>query len=220
MEIKINVNSFFIFDLDDTLFSEVDFLKSAYKHIATKLATLINADIYDEMWYKYTCRQNVFEWIVTSYHEAVPELTVQWLLKEYREHMPGITLSSEIGAFLQQLIQLSIPAGLITDGRSITQRNKLKALGIDTYFKDIVISEEFGSEKPDERNYLYFQEKYPGRTFYFFGDNPAKDFIVPARLGWQTICVKDTGNHIHKQVFNSKLFPDGIITSFEEIKLA
>lgn len=216
---KINANSFFVFDLDDTLFQEVDFLKSAYRHISLRLASSLNADLYEEMWNRYLRKENVFKWIMDQYGKMLPAITLQWLLKEYREHIPSIELSRETLEFLHFARRFSIPAGLITDGRSITQRNKLKALGIEKYFVDIIISEEFGSEKPDERNYLFFEEKYPGSNFYFFGDNTSKDFIVPARLGWKTVCIKNTGNHIHEQDLQKEPVPDFIVANFKEVHL-
>jgi putative hydrolase of the HAD superfamily len=219
MDLHINANTFFVFDLDDTLFREIDFLKSAYRHISSQLMPMIGIDIYEMMWRKYQLRENVFQWIVQEFGEIVPDISLEWLLQEYREHVPAIRLSEGTAAFLLKIQQLQVPAGLITDGRSITQRNKLKALGIENNFQDIIISEEFGSEKPDERNYLYFLNKYPEREFYFFGDNTSKDFIVPSALGWKTICLKNSGWHIHPQNLRIEPYPDFIISNFQEISL-
>ena len=219
MQIKIDSNSFFVFDLDDTLFPEVEFLKSAYLDISLKLTPFTEAQIYEEMLERYQKKENVFEWILTLYQHKMPHLQMDWLLREYREHYPKIVLADATASFLKRLSQASVPMGLITDGRSITQRNKLRALGIEKYFTDIIISEEFGSEKPDERNYLHFSNHYPGKNFYFFGDNTSKDFIVPIKLGWNTICLKNQGNHIHNQKFDQQPGPDHIISSFNEIEL-
>ena len=219
MQLKIDSKTFFIFDLDDTLFQEIDFLKSAYAHISSKISTSEQREIYNRMLEKYQRKENVFEWLVSEYRESLPEVTVQWLLKEYREHIPTIALSEATITFMQIASERKVPMGLITDGRSITQRNKLKALGIEHYFQEIIISEEFGSEKPDERNYLYFETKYPGMNFYFFGDNTSKDFIVPARLHWTTICIKNRGNHIHPQSFDKNPVPDFLISGFDEINI-
>ncbi|MBC7830311.1 MAG: HAD family hydrolase [Chitinophagaceae bacterium] len=220
MKLETNSKSFFIFDLDDTLFSELDFLKSAYSNISSKLAVTLNLDIYEQMMNKYQNKENVFEWLIEKYQSLAPFLTFKWLLKEYREHLPDIRLNEDASAFIQTAYSLNIPMGVITDGRSITQRNKLKALNIAGYFQDIIISEEFGSEKPDERNYLYFQNKYNGMNFHFFGDNTSKDFIVPAKLGWTTICLKNTGNNIHAQSLISEPIPDHVVSSFGEINLS
>ena len=219
MQIKIDSQSFFVFDLDDTLFQELDFLKSGYSRISSQLAKFINSDISQEMMEKYHNKENVFQCILNRYQKEIPHINIEWLLKEYREHTPVIELNETTAAFLQQLKVSNIPMGLITDGRSVTQRNKLKALGIENYFSDIIVSEEFGSEKPDERNYLYFQNKYPGMNFYFFGDNTSKDFIVPKRLGWKTFCIKNSGSHIHTQSFDKEPFPDYIIADFGQIEL-
>lgn len=219
MEIRIKPNSFFVFDLDDTLFPEIDFLQSGFRAIAARLELLIGVNIYEAMRQRYTNGENVFRWIIDHYQQALPPTTMDDLLKEYREHTPDISLRPEAAGLLDKLAALSIPAGLITDGRSITQRNKLKALQIDNYFRDVIISEEFGSAKPDERNYQYFQLKYPGREFYYFGDNTDKDFIAPARLGWFTCCIKDNGTHIHTQTFTGEPYPSCVIASFDEIQL-
>src|SRR5687768_1001939 len=101
MRIKIDSKTFFVFDLDDTLFQEIDFLKSAYSHISSKISTTEHHDIYNEMLQKYYNKENVFEWIITKYQQASPDMSVQWLLKEYREHMPAITLSEVNIAFFQ-----------------------------------------------------------------------------------------------------------------------
>lgn len=218
MDIQINSHTFFVFDLDDTLFKEVEYLKSAYRSIADKIPGSDNTDLYEQMFLRYKRKENVFKWLMDEYG-LKHGVELPWLLKEYREHIPSISLANETAKFLEQVKEYKVPAGLITDGRSITQRNKLRALGMEGYFHDIIISEEFGSEKPDERNYLFFEQKYPGRDFYFFGDNTGKDFIVPEKLGWKTVCIKDDGNHIHTQKENAVPVPAFMISSFSEIEL-
>ena len=168
---------------------------------------------------QYADGNNAFEWLIKEYREKLSYADLDWLLKEYREHEPEINLSESTAGFLKKINDFTIPAALITDGRSITQRNKLKALKLDKFFCDVIISEEFGFSKPSEKNYLFFEEKYPEKEFYFFGDNLLKDFIVPHTLGWSTVCLKDAGYNIHKQVFNGKPFPNYIISSFKEINL-
>jgi putative hydrolase of the HAD superfamily len=62
-----------------------------------------------------------------------------------------------------------------------------------------LISEEFGSAKPAERNYRHFEECFPSRPYVYVGNDLAKDFVAPNRLGWQTVCVRDNGQHVHRQ---------------------
>jgi len=66
---------------------------------------------------------------------------------------------------------------------------------------------------------MYFQNKYSGKHFYFIGDNTAKDFIVPLKLGWFTICLKNNGSNIYDQNLIEGAIPSLIINSFKELIL-
>lgn len=220
MQINCNQNTFFVFDLDDTLFSEMDYLKSGFNYIAKKLNSKPDSGLVEKMYKVYCLKQNVFEWIVKNYKDQYQEISVPYLLKVYRSHMPDIQLYPAAATFLQSAQRLNIPCALITDGRSITQRNKIKALNIEHFFTDIIISEEFGSAKPDAKNYTYLIHKYGLKEYHFFGDNTCKDFIIPSSLGWKTVCLKDAGNNIHDQCFTKEHKPDFVISSFDEISIA
>jgi len=219
MTIKMVENPFVIFDLDDTLFPEIQFLRSAFKEVSAYVYGKTGVDVYDDMMKVYFQKGNVFEWIIYRYKEQMPDCDLNVLQTLYRNHIPALKLLKEASDFLKKLRTKKIKMGLITDGRSITQRNKLKALEIEYYFTDIIISEEFGSEKPNANNYLFFEKNHPGHTFYFIGDNTSKDFIVPAKLGWKMICIKDSGFNIHKQDLNFVIKDINLISSFDEIKI-
>lgn len=133
------------------------------------------------------------------------QIDLKEYLQIYRSHKPTLSLSEDADITLKTLKTQGCVLGLITDGRSLQQRNKIKALGLYEYFEEenIVISEEFGSEKPAFVNYEYFMKRYPKiETFVYVGDNPKKDFLAPNQLGWQTICLLDNGQNIHKQNFD------------------
>ena len=186
-----------IFDLDDTLYKEIDFLHSAYREIAAELQNeFFLTGVYDYMLSLYKQKVDVFGEVIRHFHLPLQK---DELLQCYRNHKPHIVLSDETRQLLGQLSSL-YPIGLITDGRSITQRNKIEALGLMPYLcseKHIIISEEFHSAKPSERNYRYFQDLYPEKQFIYVGDNVEKDFIAPNHLGWNTICLLDDGRNIH-----------------------
>ncbi len=201
-----------VFDLDDTLYKEIDYLKSAYRFIAGQLKTEhCSADtVYMLMLDAYDKGQNVFS-IVRSALNI--DTSIETLLQWYRSHVPNITLPEDSKNFLDYLLDRDVPIGVLTDGRSVTQRNKINALGISEYIpeQNIVISEEFGSEKPDEKNYSYFESLYPEiENFIYVGDNPRKDFIAPNRLGWKTVGLLDDGRNIHKQEVANNEFNPGI----------
>lgn len=203
-----------IFDLDDTLMYEIDYLKSAYQEIAEFLDKDKQTLLFDTMIAKYEQGENVFDYLVHSY----PTLSNEQLLEMYRSHVPKVVLNEGANDLLMQIKINGYKLGLITDGRSITQRNKLKALEIEELFDKIIISEEFGSTKPDERNFKAFLENDIDEYFYI-ADNPKKDFITPNKLGWTSICLLDKGYNIHAQNFDvaSEFLPKVKVKILEEI---
>ena len=209
-----------VFDLDDTLYKEQDYLKSAYREIAAVVESRygVSRDIFDQMLHWWQKGDNVFQQLIDTYKL---ELTIDELLTIYRSHIPAIRLDDTIRNLLDYLQQHSV-LGIITDGRSMTQRHKVDALGLSAYIDehDILISEETGYEKPSDKPFRWFMEHYPSRTYYYIGDNPAKDFEAPNRLGWTTICLLDDGSNIHRQDFNLplKMLPQYRISQLTEIE--
>jgi len=182
------------FDLDDTLCLEVDFLKSAYQEIANYLDKSQNEQLYQSMLKDYFNHKNVFEELTLKYNVEFTSL-----LRIYRTHQPKLQLKQDVETLILKLKSLSIPLGIISDGRSVPQRNKIQALGLDKLIDDIVISEEFGYSKPSEKVFKYFMDKYPKSEYYYIGDNLKKDFITANFLRWKTYGIKDKGNNIHSQ---------------------
>jgi putative hydrolase of the HAD superfamily len=206
-------NKVFVFDLDDTLYSERDFEKSGIKFVYDylKIDTI-------ELDCLLNNRKNWIEQIVSNSNNT---FTKQLILELYRNHKPQIELYKSAKLFLEKLISFKSEMSLITDGRSITQRNKLIALGIEAYFKNIIISEEIKSEKPSEINYKMTMSEEINKEYVYIADNTQKDFVTPNKLGWTTICLLDKGHNIHRQNFelSKEYLPQFRINSFEEIIL-
>lgn len=218
------------FDLDDTLYKEIDYLKSAYREIASYAADycrgcsdspiILSVKAYEAMLLAYKEGQNAFERLNAFLGINLP---ISQYLQIYRMHKPNIRLSKSAVSALNSLKSPECIIGLITDGRSVQQRNKVEALGLNRWImdEDLVISEEFGSEKPTSANYEYFMKRYPeSDEFMYVGDNLKKDFIAPNALGWQTVCLKDDGMNIHKQDFTSvstKAMPKIIIEDLKNL---
>ena len=195
----LETNNVVVFDLDDTLYSEVDFLKSAYKEIAIKIAFKINVSneiVYKDMLEYFYAKKNVFEDILLKYNS---HLNVLELLNLYRNHKPQINLSEDKIEVLNFFKSKHVSLGLLTDGRSVQQRNKIEALNLNQWFTEIVISEEFGSEKPNINNFKHFEDVFGSGNYFYIGDNIKKDFVAPNKLNWTTICLKDNGLNIHSQ---------------------
>ncbi|WP_445738403.1 HAD family hydrolase [Mariniflexile sp.] len=218
----LSKNSIVVFDLDDTLYKEIDFLKSAFNEISIHLSSKIKIEsvlILDAMMNYYNNGLNVFDEVIKTFN--IDTVSIDQLLTIYRNHKPVIELCKSTKKALWSIKKRAYRVGIITDGRSIQQRNKISALQLTDYFDDIIISEEFGSEKPHINNFGFFINKYGTNYEYvYIGDNTAKDFIGPNALGWASICLLDDGRNIHKQFFNSDKItkPLYLINDLNEIK--
>ena len=205
----------FIFDLDDTLYKEIDFLKSAYREIATVVG---HPEAFDFMLNSYLYGDNAFKSVIDKYQL---KFTVNQLLDIYRNHKPNISLEQDTTTTLGALKAHDIIMCLLTDGRSVTQRNKIEALGLYRWFeeRDILISEEFGHSKPSIECYQYFLDRYPNAEFTVIGDNPTKDFLTPNQLGWTTICLLEDGSNVHRQdlSWSQDYQPQFIIKTLSEV---
>ena len=118
---------------------------------------------------------------------------------------------------LKDLKENGFILGLITDGRSITQRNKLQSLQISDFFDSIIISEENGFSKPHPFNYQQIEARYiKSDVFLYIGDNTDKDFNYPLiNEKWRSICVLDNGLNIHPQ--DSEFLIQNEIETIKEI---
>ena len=215
------------FDLDDTLYKEIDFLKSGYKKVAEFVARQYGCDaraIYDQLLKWYYNGENAFACLNEEYGLGNP---VNEYLDIYRYHHPTITLSDETKDILSKLIEENVVLGIITDGREITQKQKVEALELGKWIplEMVMINEEKKYFKPNHWSYdkmmLKCYSQYPNNNlaFYYIGDNTEKDFIAPNELGWISICLLDDGRNIHKQdykVEKNKL-PKKFISNITEL---
>jgi putative hydrolase of the HAD superfamily len=144
------------------------------------------------------------------------------LLKVYRDHFPDIELNKTTSEFLKKLKVMKLGTALISDGRAKTQRNKLKALGLEKFFDLVIISEEIGTEKPSKRNFQTVEDFFGNGEYVYIADNYKKDFVAPNELGWVTVALKDNGQNIHKanlKQIKKECLPGYTISSFKEIFL-
>lgn len=196
MDIEVDEHTVIVFDLDDTLYNELDYLKSAYKSIAMFLEPNDWIPLYFKMFSKYRSKLNVFNIISTEYN-----VELEILLEKYRNHHPEIQLFDGALDVIKAIKNKKGKIGIVTDGRSATQRSKISSLGLLEYVDHIIISEEIGTEKPDVANFKAIENFLVGREYYYIADNIKKDFIAPNLLGWKSIAVIDNGKNIHFEAY-------------------
>lgn len=186
-----------VFDLDDTLISEKEYIKSGFKHISKLISKEHNIEsisIYESMndLFKEDSK-NVFNRLLDKLNIKYDGEYIKYLIHEYRSHMPSIDLYKDAQEILDCLRSNGIKLGMITDGYKIAQRNKIKALNIEEYFECIVVTDELGRQywKPHRKSYEIVKEelglKY--QEIVYVGDNINKDFITANKLGIYTVMI-------------------------------
>jgi putative hydrolase of the HAD superfamily len=178
------------FDLDDTIFYEKDYVISGFNQIDKHIENNFG---YKNSFYKL-CRY--FENRVSNPIRSIcKELSIDIedeLVKIMRESSPKIKTRPGIKSLMKQLKLIGFEMGIITNGRSETQRLKIKALGIEEFIDILLISDEIGLKKPNLDVFKKYKSQSKKNKFLFIGNNPTLDIYPANAAGWKTIyCVSN-----------------------------
>lgn len=207
------------FDLDDTLFRERDFCRSGFRYLCDPESyRIFTGDSYPsdeqleilvgEMDRELKERRNPFSPFESFFKPLVESQGIEWDLghhiSAYRSHLPNsLKMDTEIKETLNSLKEKGIRMALITDGRSVTQRRKIEALGLYEFFSPemILISEETGHDKLSSREmFASVVRNFPeAKEFFYVGNNPRKDFYNPNLMGWTTIQIPYHQDEVNPQ---------------------
>ena len=182
-----------IFDLDDTLYAEKDYIRSGYRAVATGFPQVVN--MAQKLWDAFEKNQLAIDAVLEAEGLATIENKAK-ALQLYRYHIPDISLYSGVLDLLQRLAGCK-KLGMITDGRPEGQWAKIEALRITPYFEKIIVTDELGGpefRKPNEIAFRLMQQALdiPFPKMVYIGDNTKKDFIAPLALGMKAIYYKNT----------------------------
>lgn len=193
-----------VFDLDDTLYQELFYVKSGFRAVAKFMARqlgLAEQTIYKKLLkYLKLGRGKIFDNTLKEFDCCTKSL-VKKCLAVYRSHKPRIVLAKEAKKCLARFRRW--PLYIVTDGNKIVQNNKIKALGLAKQVKKVFITRRYGikNEKPSPHCFLKISqlEKTGPENIVYIADDPTKDFIALKPLGFKTVRVLK-GNHKNKKL--------------------
>ncbi|MGZ7119993.1 MAG: HAD family hydrolase [Methanobacterium sp.] len=211
-----------IFDLDDTLYPEQQFVISGFSHVSNYLSK------------RYDFEQGfIFDILINDFKNGIRKKNFNILLKKldledelleeiiicYREHQPSLSLYSDAKNSLNTLIN-KFKLGMITDGYYDTQQKKIEALQIEEYFDIIIINDiSKGISKMKKEPFVKALDNLgvePEETIYI-GDNPQKDFIKSNELGIITVRIKRENSEYCKIIADGDYEADYIISNLLEL---
>ncbi len=117
---------------------------------------------------------------------------------------------------LQRLRDLALPLALLSNGNATYQRHKIQQHHLAPFFDLILIEEEFGVAKPDQRIFLAALKQLglEAQDTWMIGDNLTLDIAASQQLGMVAIWVDLTGRGLPK---DSAIHPDRIIHTLPDL---
>lgn len=192
------MNRLVVFDLDDTLFLERDYVRSGFRAVDGFVRRELGMrGFFKTAWGRFAHgdRELVIDRALEECGVKPEPRLIRALMACYRTHRPRLRLCPDARRFLERPPE-GVATAVITDGRLPAQRAKVRALGLDRLVREIVITGRWGPRyaKPHPRAFLLVQRKYrlPGAACLYVGDNPAKDFQAPRGLGWSVLRLRRT----------------------------
>jgi putative hydrolase of the HAD superfamily len=188
-----------VFDLDDTLYDEMSFVRSGFLAVAAFLEEqkgIPSRQSFAEMleWLEREGRGQVFDAVLRK-HKCFSRRLARRCVTVYRTHRPDIKLLPDAERALE-MIGGVYPQYIVTDGNKLVQWNKLKALGLidHPHIRRCFVTRRFGirNEKPSPYCFglICRAERVEPCDVVYVGDNPNKDFVGIKPLGYRTVRIR------------------------------
>lgn len=185
------------FDLDDTLYRELDYVESGFRAVADHVAAahpITSAAAYEILMKSLERhgRGRQFDDLL----RAIGAFSVRQrdaLVQVYRQHKPEIKLPTESSSTLRALAAEGYRLFLVTDGNHHVQNRKVEALGVRSFVEHAYLTGRYGRDatKPGTKVFelMLARTRAEAADLVYVGDNPRKDFIGVRSLGGSTIRV-------------------------------
>lgn len=188
-----------VFDVDDTLYLERDYVRSGFAAAGLWAAERLGVrDLASRAWAEFEAgrRGDIFDRVLERCSVPRSAEVIDALVRAYRAHRPTIALLPDARACLD-LLRGRCALAALTDGPVESQRAKEDALGLGAWLHPIVLTAALGDGfgKPSPRGFRRIEAAagLSGSECAYVADNPAKDFGGPAALGWRRVRVRRAG---------------------------
>jgi len=217
-----------VFDLDDTLCLERDFMAGGFRAVAEHLAQRFGGQTQDlerellEL-HKAGCREK-FQRILDSRAGSADPGEIQKLIEVYRTADRPLALLADAERMLERTRRAGLHLAILTDGPLAGQKTKVRLLGLEHRVDLVFYTAEAGEKcfKPSSAGFqrLAGHLGCPHDRCVYVADNEKKDFAGPNRLGWHTVKVeRPEAIYVHHRAQDPLFKPDATVASLDEIEL-
>jgi len=190
-----------IFDLDDTLYPEIDFFNEGLQSVAEFIETkyeLPKDEVLIDLQKLYTAHGRNFLFNTWTDNNRLPKRLIREMVSVYRQHPIKLSIPDD------NLAAISNFAGnkyLVTDGNKIVQKNKINSFGLSKILKKCFITNQYGIQFQKPSLYCFDlirqRENVDWSDLVYVGDNPSKDFVSLNSVGAITV---------HSKQYSDKTF--------------
>ena len=185
-----------LFDLDDTLYPEIDFARSGFAAVAAALearfavpAGTARAALAAAL--DAHGRGQTIDRALAALGIAVAPGLIGELVAVYRSHAPRLALHPDAIRALDRLRRRGLALGVVTDGDPAVQRAKAAALDLARWIGHLRCTWDDGAERQKPHPQAFTRAlaalHVAGDEAAYVGDNPAKDFVGARGLGLHTV---------------------------------
>ncbi|MBN2244047.1 MAG: HAD family hydrolase [Acidobacteria bacterium] len=212
-----------IFDLDDTLYREMDFVESGYRAVARYVSERTGRDFH-----------TLYRMMVDTLHTggryrvlcAVKEkcpadsIAIKDMVSVYRRHSPEIRLYPGYAGLLKALSE-RYRMGIITDGIPEVQERKVRALRLEGLMDRILYTWKYGEEKqkphPHSFRLMLRWLEIPAENALYVGDNPMKDCAGASGAGMKFAQISPPARDAEKEKNAPGRKPEYVIKSLFQL---
>ena len=187
-----------VFDIDDTLYLERDYVRSGFRAVGESARALGISDFADRSWrlFEAGVRGSIFDDVLTESGVYPERALVRALVDVYRSHEPAIEMLPDAADAVRRL-RGRVALASLSDGPLESQRAKARALQVGEWAEVAVFTAALGAGfgKPDPRAFELIERRVGcgASGCVYVADNPAKDFAGPRGRGWRTVRVRRQG---------------------------
>ncbi len=196
-----------IFDLDDTLYEEITFVRSGFYKVAEyalkEWGIPLNSSIHEmNNILVNKGRGKIFnEWLSTN--NKYNKRNLKKCISLYRSHIPDIKVCKSAEYILNKYHK-KYSMYIVTDGNKLVQYNKIAALKISQFFNKVFITHRYGLQAAKPSIYCFKKiknlAKCDWKDMLYVGDNPNKDFVNLKPLQVKTIRIlKGSFSHLRRE---------------------
>lgn len=220
-----------VFDVDDTLYEQIVPFENAYNKLFSyevdmeKLYLL--SRYYSEVKFEASRsgEMTMDEYHIYRVQKAAEDLGIVLtdeealnFQKEYKKNQGNLQMTVITKSILNYLVENDIKLGIITNGPSEHQWNKVKALGVEKWIDTdkIIVSCDLEINKPDKRIFEEMERRLnlSNEKILYIGDSLENDVVGCNNAGWDIIWLnrynqeKPNGVKVYKEVKNNEELKD------------